>query len=80
MWFWGLSGLFYGDGVWIFALKWENYRKVYRKIFSDFCVVLIFFISVMWKRDRLCVEMPLAKISEFSDNKKCKIPRLIFDE
>ena len=78
MWFWGWWGVFYGDGVWIFAVKCGNYRKVYRKIFSDFCVVLIFFISVMGKWNRLCLEMPLAKFSEFSDNRKCKIPTSYF--
>ena len=78
MWFWGCCGYFIGDGVWIFALKWGNYRKVYRKILSEFWVILIFFISVMGKWDRLCVEMPLAKFSELSDSKKCKIPPSYF--
>ena len=72
------EGYFMGNWVWIFAVKWGNYRKVYRKIFSDFCVVWCFFISVMGKWDKLCVEMPLAKFSEFSDNKICKIPPSYF--
>ena len=41
--FWGNGSDFMGDGVWIFTLKWEDYRKVYRKILGEFCVALIFF-------------------------------------
>lgn len=78
MWFLVCEGYFMSNWIWIFGVKWGNYRKVYRKIFSDFCVILIFFISVIGKWDRLCVEMPLAKFSEFSDNKKCKIPPSYF--
>ena len=43
------EGYFWLDGVWIFAVKWEDYRKVYRKIFGDFYVIWYFFISVMGK-------------------------------
>lgn len=40
------EGVFHGDGVWIFAVKWRNYRKVYRKIFSDFlCGFDIFYFG-----------------------------------
>ena len=71
--FWGNESDFMGEGVWIFVVKWGDYRKDYRKIFGWFLCDLVFFISVMGKWNRMCVEMPLAKFSENSDNKKCKI-------
>lgn len=75
----GLLGLFYG---WLSMNFYRKMGKLPKSLPKDFEWILsdfdIFFISVMGKWDRLCVEMPLVKFSEFSDNKKCKIPPSYF--